>query len=172
MPNAVPAKVGLGSILVAVMLSSLLAVSVAGGAAYWLIRSGKLTGEVKAVPAAAAAVVVPVASHVVALEPMVVNLADADGRSYLRAAVSLRIRDEVKPKGEAEEKPKDKTDTSATAALRDSTLSVLSDQTAQALSLPKGREALKKKLSEEYVRRNAEITVMEVYFTDFLVQRG
>jgi flagellar FliL protein len=169
---AAPAKVGLTSILIPVLLSTVLALGAVGGGVFYLIKSGKLGGVSAASAPAAVIVVAPPKSHVLALEPMIVNLSDSAGRSYLRAAVSLRIKDEEKVE-KKEEAPKDpKAVDGAAAALRDTTLTVLSRESADSLLAPEGREELKKTLEKEFKLHNTETPVLEVYFTDFLVQRG
>lgn len=171
----IQSKVGLGVILVPVLLSTVLTLGVMGGGGFYLIRSGKLgataQGSVTQPAVAPIIVVAPPASHVLALEPMIVNLSDANGRAYLRASVSLRIKDEEKSEKQQEKKDSKAVDAVATE-LRDTTLAVLSRQTSDGLLLPDGREALKQALEREYKERNTEIPVFEIYFTDFLVQRG
>ena len=170
---AAPPKVGLTSILIPVLLSTTLALGVVGGGMFWLIKSGKL-GGVQAASAAPAPIIVvaPPASHVLALEPMIVNLSDAGGRSYLRAAVSLRVKDEPKADEKKEEKKDPKAVDGAATALRDTTLTVLSRESADSLLTPDGRERLKAKLQQEFKLHNTETPVLEIYFTEFLVQRG
>lgn len=173
--GSTPAKVGLASILVPVLLSTVLTLGVVGGGLFWLVRSGKLAAHAGTAAAETAVPTAPAGvapSHVLALEPMVVNLADSGGRSYLRTAVSLRIRDE-EPAAKKEEAPKDpRAVDGAAAALRDTTLIVLSRESADTLLEPDGREVLKKKLDEQYKLHNIDTHVLEIYFTDFLVQRG
>lgn len=167
-PAAADAKVGLGAILIPVLLSTVLTLVTVGGALFWLVRSGRLGGVSPTV--AQPPPTAPPSSHVVVLEPMIVNL--ADGRSYLRAAVSLRIRDEEKVE-KKEEGPKDaKAVDGIVAALRDTTLSVLSNATAESLLAPDGRGSLKKALDAAYREHDKESHVLEIYFTEFLVQRG
>ncbi len=174
---------GLGPLLIAVLASTLLSFAVVGGAVYWLLKSGKLASAVPLDKKSAAVTssieeaadakgpeALP-ASHVLALEPMVVNLSDADGRSYLRASISLRVADEAKPKAKEESKA-DKPDVGASAALRDTTLSVLGAQTAGVLLASGGLDALKKKLRQTYALENRDTHVLDVYVTDLLVQRG
>ena len=114
----------------------------------------------------------PPASHVLALEPMIVNLSDAGGRSYLRATVSLRIKDEPRIEDHKDEKKDPKAVDGTAAALRDTTLTVLSRENADSLLAPDGRDALKAKLQQDFKLHNTETPVLEVYFMDFLVQRG
>lgn len=97
-------------------------------------------------------------TDVLALEPMIVNL-----------AVSLRTRD-VKA-GEKEDKDARAFDDFA-AALRDTRVTVLSGETSASLLEPDSRETLKKKLDEQYKLHNVDSCVPESYLTEFLVQRG
>ncbi len=172
-------------ILIAVVLSTVVALAAVGGLGFYLVKSGKLSPVAAAgAPSAAAgdkaklnteqmpAELPP--SHVLALDPMVVNLSDPGGRSYLRASISLRIADEAPGKGEKkkEEGKADKPDAGVSAAVRDTTLAVLGEQTSDALLATGGLEALKKKLRETYAIDNRETHVLDVYVTDFLVQRG
>ncbi len=160
------------SILIPVLLSTVVTLGAVGGGVFWLMKSGKLGGIGAASAVAATPVIAAPASHVLALEPMIVNLADPGGRSYLRAAVSMRIRDEEKAEGKKEEAPKDpKAVDGAAAALRDTTLSVLAGETSDQLLAPDSRETLKKKLEDQYKLHNTETRVLEIYFTEFLVQR-
>jgi flagellar FliL protein len=158
------------SILIPVLLSSLLTLGAMAGGVYWLMQSGRLGStpanatQVTSKPAAL------VASHVTALEPMIVNL--ADGRSYLRVSVSLRMRDDVKAEKSEEGSKPEKGADGVVTALRDTTLSVLSSSTADSLLAPEGRAALKKTLEAAYKEHNEESHVLDVYFTEFLVQRG
>lgn len=185
-PAAPAAKVGLVPILMAVVLSTVVALAAVGGVGYYLIKSGKLSPVAAAgAPAAAAEKAKATAaaeqepeelpaSHVLALDPMVVNLSDAGGRSYLRASISLRIAEELPKKGEKkkEEGKPDKPDPGVSAALRDTTLAVLGEQTSDVLLASGGLDALKKKLRQTYALDNRETHVLDVYVTDFLVQRG
>ncbi len=109
--------------------------------------------------ASAPAVAVAPQTDVLALEPMIVNL-----------AVSLRTRDDVKA-GEKEDKDARAFDDFA-AALRDTRVTVLSGETSASLLEPDSRETLKKKLDEQYKLHNVDSCVPESYPTEFFVQRG
>jgi flagellar FliL protein len=108
------------------------------------------------------------------LEPLLVNLADAGGSSYLRVAMTLRVADaaqgkDAKPK---EEKPKDdKENSDAVASVRDTMLTVLGRQTADRLLAADGKEQLKADLKTALAEHNSDLKVIDVFFTDFLVQR-
>jgi len=175
--SATPSQsnVSMRTILVPVLLSTLVTLSIVGGGVYYLIHAGKLGGISSAastqVQAPPVIVVAPPASHVLALEPMIVNLSDSGGHAYLRATISLRIQDEDKSE-KKEEKKDPKVGDAVATELRDTTLAVLSRQTSDVLLQADGREILKTSLEQEYKQRHREIPVLEIYFTDFLVQRG
>ncbi len=183
-PAPPAAKVGLVPILLAVVVSTTVALGAVGGVAFYLVKSGKLAPVSAAgVPTdkkkeAASTEQMPgelPPSHVLALDPMVVNLSDPGGRGYLRASISLRIADEALAKGEKkkeEGKKEDKPDPGVSAALRDTTLAVLGEQTSDVLLQTGGLDTLKKKMRETYAIQNRETHVLDVYVTDFLVQRG
>ena len=167
---SLPARIGFSSLLLCTVLSTLVSLLVAGGSAVWVVRSGKLGTAPSATTAKAE---IPVPSHVLALDPLIVNLMDGNGQSFLRAGVSLRIADEPKAKGEkAEEAKGDKVAAGPAAELRDTTLMVLSNQSADRLLAPGGRDLLKASLKDAFSKQNREVHVLDVYFTDFLVQRG
>jgi flagellar FliL protein len=170
-PAPAAAKVGLAAILIPVVINTVLTLGTVGGLAFWFVKSGKLGGVTAGTTAPpTGSIVKPPPSHVVVLEPMIVNL--ADGRSYLRAGVSVRLRDQDKA-GQGNEAAKDsKAVDEASVALRDTTLTILSGATADVLLAPGGRDALKKLLASAYKMHNEESHVMDVYFTEFLVQRG
>jgi len=169
--QAPAAKFPIVTLLIAVVAGVFLAVAGIGGAAYYLVRSGRLPilgPTVKTEP------VVPADTRLMVLDPLLVNLADAGGGAYLRTSLTLRVSDVVDPK---ELKPKEektkanKNENDAVAAVRDTALSVLGRQTADALLAVDGKERLKTELKAAMVEHNAGLKIRDVYFTDFLVQR-
>ncbi len=167
----VPPKVPVVPLLLAVVVGVVIVALGIGGTLYYFLRSGQLTlqsGSAKTQPNGA------VATHVMVLEPLLVNLADAGGNSYLRVSLTLRVTDvpdkkDTKPK---EEKTKeDKSGGEATAAVRDTALDVLGRQTADGLLAVDGKERLRTELKAALAQHNADLKVTDVYFTDFLVQR-
>jgi flagellar FliL protein len=168
----VEAKFPLIPLLIAVVVGVLVAGLGVGGVVYYLVRTGRLPGREGAAGKAQDAV--PVAAHSMVLEPLLVNLADAGGSSYLRVAMTLRVANvtegkEAKPK---EEKPKEDKDNSGdVAAVRDTMLTVLGRQTPDRLLANDGKEQLKGELKAALAEHNADLKVMDVFFTDFLVQR-
>ncbi len=163
----------LASLIVAMVVAVFVSVALLGGAIFYVVHTGKLS-LLKPVGTegkpAAIAVVPP--SHIMALEPMVANLADAGGAAYLKVALTLRIADETIKKGSAakEEKP-GKGITDAEAAVRDTVLTVVGQQTSDQLLAPGGKEQLKSALKVALAGHNPELKVMDLYFIDFLVQR-
>ncbi len=159
-------------LLIAVVLGVVVATLGVGGVVYYLVRTGRLPGREGAAHRVEAAA--PAATHAMVLDPLLVNLADARGSSYLRIAVTLRVADaaegkDTKPK---EERPKDgKENSDAVASVRDTMLTVLGQQTADRLLAVDGKEELKKELKSALAEHNADLKVMDVFFTDFLVQR-
>ena len=167
--DVAPARLAFSSILICSALSALLAAAGSGGVLAWAVHAGRL-GSAAAVQPKPKAEVVP--SHVVVLEPMVVNL--ADGQSYLRAGVSLRVADPApsKDKPKSEGAATEKGASTGAPELRDTTLMVLSSQTADRLLAPKGRDELKQALRDAFAHAPTQERVLDVYLTDFLVQRG
>ncbi len=168
----VEAKFPLVSLFIAVVVSVVIASLGVGGAVYYLARMGRLPIQEGA--AHRAEIVRPSTTHAMALEPLLVNLADGGGSSYLRVALTLRVADALEGKDSKakEDKPKeDKFANDAMASVRDTTLAVLGRQTADGLLAVDGKERLKTDLKKAFVEHNADLKVTDVFFTDFLVQR-
>lgn len=169
-------KLALIPLLVAILAAILISVLLLGGIGYYLLRSGKLVLPVSGHTTAVVAKPEPVkvASHTVELEPMVVNLADAGGKAYLRIAVTLKVADPEQPKGAkpTEEKPKEgNSGAKPDAALRDTVLDVLGRQSADGLLAADGKSVLKEALKTALTKRNSDIPVLDIYFGEFLVQQ-
>jgi len=146
-----------------------------GGAMYWLVKSGRL-------PVAGAPVVVQAAkaeevkTRMIALEPLLANLTDQGGAGYLRVVMVLRVQDlpapkDAKPK---EEKPAEKGKVVVNdddTMLRDAALTVVGRETSASLLAPEGKEHLKQELRTEFAAHVPTVKVVDVMFTEFLVQR-
>src|ERR1700753_330237 len=125
-------KVSVLAMLLAVVAGVVIATASIGGVVYYLVRTGRFSmqggGIAKTGP------VTPAATHVMVLEPLLVNLADAGGTSYLRLALTLRVVDAADKKGAQITDGKSKDDKNASdeaaAAVRDTVLAVLGRQTA------------------------------------------
>ena len=169
-PAVAPAKFPIVPLLIAVVAGVLIAGLGVGGVMYYLARSGKLSLHgggvaVKALP------IVPITTHAIVLEPLLVNLADAGGASYLRVALTLRVADATGKKDAKAKEEKSKDGDDAVAAVRDTTLTVLGRQTADGLLAADGKEKLKAELKSALAKRNTDLKVTDIFFTDFLVQR-
>jgi flagellar FliL protein len=92
-----------------------------------------------------------------------VNLADKDAQRFVR--VTLRLV--VETKEEAKEIEENEV---ATTRLRSAILEVLTQQTADKLTTPDGKEQLKKAIAERSVPVLGGKKVLDVLFTDFVVQ--
>ena len=167
------AKVPLVPLVLAVVVAAVFATSAEGGVAYWAIRTGKLPiAGVKTVTVVVEAP--PVKTKLVALDPLLVNLSDPDGKSYLRVALTLKVEDppppkEAKPKEEKEAKGAPKNEFEAEE--RDAALGILGKETSDALLAADGKENLKKDLKAALTEHVPEVKVVDVLITEFLVQR-
>jgi flagellar FliL protein len=107
-----------------------------------------------------------------ALEPLLVNLADSSGSAFLRAGITLEVADAPTEKGKEaknlEAKPQSR-DTDA--ALRDTAIAVLGRQTSDQLLTPGGKDRLKSELKAAFAEHNRQLQVADLFFTEFLVQR-
>jgi len=94
------------------------------------------------------------------LETFVVNLADREGRSFLRLGVDLGLNHELK---RGEDPP--------VAHVRDTILTILATAKAEDLLSAEGKSTLKAELLQALKERVPELGVEEVYFTELLIQR-
>ena len=170
-PDAVAAKVPIVPLLLAVVAGVVIATGSVGGVFYYLAHTGRLSMQGGVTQRADA--IAPTMTRAMVLEPLLVNLADAGGSSYLRIALTLRIAEVADKKGTkpAGEKSKDDKADDAVAAVRDTVLTVLGRQTAEELSTAVGKEHLKTELKAALAEHNSDLKVKDIFFTDFLVQR-
>jgi flagellar FliL protein len=136
---------------------ALVAVLGGGGAAYWMFFANAPAAEA-AEPAEEAG---PGAA--VALDPFVVNLADAGGTRYLRVSLSLVVADEAHAAEVAESEV-------TRARIRSAVLELLSLQTADRLITPDGKAEVKKAIAEAASHAVADLHVSDVLFSEFVVQ--
>jgi flagellar protein FliL len=105
----------------------------------------------------------PTGAGLVAMDQFLVNLADKDATRYVRVKLGLV----VETKKEGDELSKEEV---VKARLRSAILEVLAMQTSDKLVTPEGKAELKKVIAE---RTNAALggkKVLDVLFTDFVVQ--
>lgn len=171
--EAARAKVPVVPLMLAVIVAAVFATSAVGGVAYWAIRTGKLPiAGVKTVTVMVEPP--PVKTKLVTLDPLLVNLADPDGRGYLRVALTLKLEDpplakDAKPKDEKEAKGAPKNEFEAEE--RDAALGILGKETSDALLAADGKERLKQDLKAALAEHVPEVKVLDVLITEFLVQR-
>jgi flagellar FliL protein len=172
-PASTAAKVPVIAMLLAVVAGVVIATAGIGGVVYYLARTGRF--PLQGGTPRKTETVTPATTHAMVLEPLLVNLADVGGSSYLRVALTLRVADASDKKGSQTKDGKSKDDKNisdeAAAAVRDTVLTVLGQQTADGLLAADGKEHLKAALKTALAEHNADLKVMDIYFTDFLVQR-
>ena len=134
-----------------------------GGLGWFISSSGQAAAEEE--EAEHAEEVEPEVTAFLHLENFVVNLADPEEHRYLRVGIDLGLEHAMEGGGHegGSELP--------TALIRDAILTVLSTWTSDALLTPEGKMQLKKKLVSVLQERAPQLSVQEVYFNDFLVQR-
>jgi flagellar FliL protein len=172
-PAPAEAKVPVVPLLIAVVAGVVIATLGVGGVVYYLAHTGRLPMQA-GTAAQKTEAAVPVATHAMVLDPLLVNLSDSGGNSYLRMALTLRVADATDKKGSKAKEEKSKDDKGADGALaevRDTVLTVLGRQTADGLLATDGKEHLKAELKTALAKHNGDLKVMDVFFTDFLVQR-
>lgn len=112
---------------------------------------------------------VEVHTHLLALGPLLVNLADQGENTYLRLSITLQVEDPAATKDSKATSRKSGED--EVAALRDTALTVLGQQTANNLLEPSGKEDLKAELLTALNDHDPDLKVKKILFTEFLVQR-
>jgi flagellar FliL protein len=160
-------------LVLTMVLTVLLTLSGVVGALVYLAKtnglpSGLLSGS--AVNGASAGA----KTYTIVLEPLLVNLADAEGHGYLRAGVTLRVQGAAESEKLAKADPasKDgKVEAEVSAPLRDVVLDVLGRQKVADLLQPDGKEKLKVALKKALQDRDSDVKVTDIYFTEFLVQQ-
>jgi flagellar FliL protein len=164
---AAPVKASGISLMLTIVVGLVITCLVVGGVVYYLAHTGRLPmhGGAAKKPEAP----LPITTHAMVLDPLLVNLTDAGGSAYLKVALTLRIADAADKK---DAKPKEeKTADDAVAGVRDTVLTVLGRQTAEGLLAADGKEHLKAELKAALTEHNVDLKVTDVFFTDFLVQR-
>jgi flagellar FliL protein len=154
-------------LLLAILLGFVIASAGFGGVLYYLAQSGRLSMRRGAASKSAAPVEVP--THLLVLDPLLVNLADQEESTYLRLSITLQVEDALEKKDA--KAASDKGGDDAIAAVRDTALAVLGRQTANSLLAPSGKEDLKVELLKALNEHDPELKVKKILFTDFLVQR-
>ena len=149
-----PAKAKGKSPVMLIVVVALVVASGAGAGAFWYAR--------RSAPPAAKA------EHtsdrgVVTFEPFVVNLADPGGSRFLRISMQLLVKD-------AEEAESIQKKPALLMGTRSAILEVLTTQTSDRLVTAAGKTELKKAIAEHAGHVLEETKVIDVLFSDFVVQ--
>jgi len=165
-PAPAPAKKSGALKWIVIIVVAFLFLGGGGGAAAWwfLIRTppaeteegGEDNGDAKEPEK-------PLGDGIVPMDQFLVNLADKDAQRFVR--VTLRLV--VETKEEAKEIEENEV---AKTRLRSAILELLTQQTAEMLTTPDGKAQLKKSIAERSVPVLGGKKVLDVLFTDFVVQ--
>jgi flagellar FliL protein len=163
-PAPVPAKKKSGALKwIVIVLAVLLVLGGGGAAAWWFLLRAPAVAAEEGAEAAAGEPAKPKGGGIVSMEPFLVNLADKDAQRFVR--VTLRLV--VETKEEAKEISEDEV---ARTRLRSAVLELLTQQTADTLTTPEGKAQLKKAIAERSASVLGAGKVLDVLFTDFVVQ--
>lgn len=167
--SPVPESAGrsIASLLIAMVAGAVITAAGFGGVLYYLAGTGRVS--LHRAPAAKGPPSVDVHTHLLALDPLLVNLADQDGSTYARLSITLQVEDTAVAKDSKNKEVKGVE--SEIAAVRDTALTVIGQQTANSLLAPHGKDDLKAELLKAFNQNNPSIKVRKILFTDFLVQR-
>lgn len=105
----------------------------------------------------------PQGEGLVAMDQFLVNLADKDASRYVRVKLGLVVETKEEGKTLSEEEV-------VKARLRSAILEILSQQTAEHLTTPDGKAELKKLIAQRANEALGAKKVLDVLFTDFVVQ--
>ncbi len=139
------------------MIIGAVVVALAGGGYYYKTQAAE--GEHEVAPK----VVSPKERGLVSFDPFVANLADAGGQRFVRATVQLVVGD-AHMAAEMAETPV------LTMQARAIILELLTTQEADALVTPEGKVALRQAIAERIADALHEVEVVDVLFSDFVVQ--
>ena len=155
----------------------LLLIGLAGGGWFWKKHAHRGSKPATNAPTVSAPKAVkpvaPATTISMPMDPFLVNLADAGGHSYARISLTLRLvapatakTAEAKPEGADAGAGDDELKDMA----RDTIITVLSQQLSDDLMAPGGKDHLKELLRQAMIARDPRLKVVDIYFTEFLVQ--
>jgi flagellar FliL protein len=154
-------------LVLTVIVGIIAGVACLAGGVYLLMRAGKLHSG----PLLVFSERTPgVATRTISLDPILVNLADPSGHTYLRLGLALGIEDGAETATPANAAQAMNLPREREIPIRDTVLAVLGQQTSGALLEPDGKERLKQELQAALALHNPELKVRNLYFSDFLVQ--
>ncbi|HEX4020067.1 MAG TPA: flagellar basal body-associated FliL family protein [Acidobacteriaceae bacterium] len=163
-------KKGKSSLLLWILLvvGIVLLLGLALGGWWWKHHAHVRGGAVAATASKASKSAAPIATVELPLEPFVVNLADAGGHSYARIGLTLHL---VAPAAGKDAKKDDAAGASDLRDVaRDTIISVLNQQQSADLLAASGKDHLKQILRQAMAARDPRLQVVDIYFTEFLVQ--
>jgi flagellar FliL protein len=154
-PTPAAAKApGKKSPLVLILIVGVVAAGAAGGGAWFFLRSRG--------PAPVAEK--KLSEHgLVKFEPFVVNLADEGNRHFLKASIQLVVNTPAEA-AEFTEKPV------LLMGARSAIVNTLTEQTSEHLGTAEGKNKLRDALKEHVSASLKEIEVVDVLFSDFVIQ--
>jgi flagellar protein FliL len=153
-PEEKPKKKALPLMLIAIV--AVVVLGAGGGGAYWYMHRGTATAHAAEQP--------PEPERgIVSFQPFVVNLADPDSSRFLRVTLQLIVHDEK----QAEHVLKTPV---VLAQARSAILELLTLQTSGRLVTTDGKAALKKAIAERVSAAIEHVKVVDVLFSDFVVQ--
>jgi flagellar FliL protein len=169
-PAPAPAKTKSGALKwIVIGLCILLLLGGGGGAAWWFLlrpppaEQGEEEGDEAAEGEGTAKPQKPHGDGIVEMEQFLVNLADKEASRFVRIKLGLVVESKEEGVKLSEEEV-------VKARLRSAILDVLSQQTADHLVTPEGKAELKKLIAERSNAALGEKKVLDVLFTDFVVQ--
>ena len=98
--------------------------------------------------------------HIYAMDPFIVNLADADQNRYLKIRISL----------ESEKPEPNEEVTKKLPLIKDTILTILSQKKSEELFPSPGKEKLKAEMLGSINPNLGELKLKAVYFTEFVIQ--
>ena len=152
---------------IALIVAIALVSSIGGGVVSWvLISKTMMKAEAKAPEAEKKVDEVAQAIEkggAIALDPFVVNLADADAARYLRIKISLMIDDAAKLKELTE-------NSALQQKLRDVILQTLTEKSSSELISEEGKKKLRSEIQTKISGYFKKPKVVDVMFTEFVIQ--
>jgi flagellar FliL protein len=145
-----------GGLPIIMIAGAVLALAAVGGGAFWYLRGSPAAAD-------AAEHVVEAEHGIVAFQPFVVNLADPNSSRFLRVTLQLVVGDEA----QAEHMLKKPV---MLAQARSAILELLTLQTSDQLITTDGKAALKASIAERVGTAIQDVKVVDVLFSDFVVQ--
>jgi flagellar FliL protein len=149
-----------------IIISVAVLVLAGGGGGAWFWWSTRAAAAADAHKVAEA----PKETAIVALEPFLINLADKDAARFLRVTLQLVIDDKELAEAFAAKHEGADAHQVEKVRLRSALLELLTTQTSDRLVTSEGKTALKKAIAERASTVLEETKVVDVLFTDFVVQ--